>query len=361
MMAGLMIEKKQAVRWTVGKGTRALAQHVNPNKDLVIVTGTTLADKNQLHVVELNRIDHVFESKSIFSVDCELWSNQFISAQNNLYHLLAATRRGEKSCLEIFSVPKLESQAGLNNESATYPTNSDLSLDSTESLQVSSPVLEVRKHPSSSNSSSQYLYVTETDFGIVDTGESLTLATKQSQDNKRTHSHTSDRYIGGDWITENVVFITSSTGIEIFDIRSNSSVSNIVMKKVIQSTADSKTMWLPPHVPLLKSACSDKKDAILCGGEDGSLRAIDIRAANSIWHTEKGHNHWVSVLSAFPNGGFLSGAVDGVVQCWDDTGENTATFPQHDDCVTNAVCNSDGFVTVSYNGRMAWNEIAYTT
>lgn len=360
-MAGLTIEKRQPARWTVGKGTRALAQHVNPNKDLVIVTGATLANKNQLHVVELNRTDHVFESKSIFSVDCEIWSNQFISTQNNLHHLLAATRRGEKSCLEIFSIPKLELQTtDPDSESASYQTSSDIPLDSRESLKVSSPILEVRKDPFSSNNSSQYLYVTETEFGIVEVGESLILATKP-QKNKRTQSHPNDRYIGGDWITENVVFLTSSTGVEIFDIRSNSSVSNIDMRKVIQSTADPTTMWLPPYVPLLKSACSDKKDTILCGGEDGSLRAIDIRATSSIWHTEKGHNHWVSVLSSFPSGGFLSGAIDGVVQCWDDTGKNIATFPQHDDCVTNAICNSDGFVTVSYNGRMTWNEIAYTT
>lgn len=354
-MAVVQADRKRAALSTVGRGSRGLVGFWDLNKP-VVITGTALArSRNALQVLEFNKDENTLELLGVMQSPAEVWSLQPQNDQGQVGPIVVATRRGLQSSVEMWSLTGMASHSSDRSEDSHLSSSN---VDQITALAIDGLILRALRSP---YSLATCLTLTQMNAAVIEAdGSSLRLKTKLDSGKKFARENTAAKLVDGNWIDINTVMLANQQGLCLFDVRTGQLENSISLKAAVEGSKPSTLeFWIPPHSSRLSSACcSIREPHILYGGcQDGTVRAFDIRSSSLLWQTEHAKNRWVSTIYCAPHGGVITGGTDGVVKYWGPGGEAIATFPQHDDTVTNVCSDARSFATVSYDGRLAINEI----
>lgn len=356
-MVAAQAGRKRPALSTVGRGTRGLLGFWDGGTP-VVIAGTAIArTENRLHVLRLNKEENVITPLSTIPAPAEVWSLDPVDHGNQETEIIVAARRGCESTVEVWRLEGLpELQHASSNQLDQSSGQRNVQAATSSSLGVEGEILKVCKNVFNPTT---YLSLTQSSASTLDVSQSLKQKTSLSISGdqfSREGSHL--KLVTGDWIDPNTALIASQKALAVFDTRTGSVSGSVNLKKFLEAPKPgSSGFWLPLHPSRLASACSDGACVVFAGSQDGWIRAFDIRTNNVVWEVQHASHQWVSALCHVRGMGIVSGGTDGVVRCWTREGAPMATFPQHDDTVTNVSCSADSFATVSYDGRIAVNEM----
>lgn len=350
-------ERRRPALTTVGRGARGLLGFWNGSTP-VVIAGTAIArTENKLHVLALNKEENAITSLSTVDAPAEVWSLDIAGRNREDSQVLVAARRGCDSFVEVW---QLKGLPDLHTVSAGHPDQvrgeDAVQAVSSSSLRIEGDILKVCRNQSDPSKS---LCVTQTGAFTLDTAQSLKQNTSLSVSSLQFSSDASELHlVSADWIDASTVLLASQKSLGVFDARTGSLSSSLNVKKILESCKPSTSgFWIPPHPSRLASACSDSANVVYAGSQNGWLRAFDIRTNRMFWEAQHAQHQRVSAVGCAPGNCIISGGMDGVVKCWSRAGEALATFPQHDDTLTNISSCTHFFATVSYDGRVAINEV----
>lgn len=354
-MALVQADRKRAALSTVGKGSRGLVGFWDLSRPVVITGTATARTENALHVLEFDRNDNRLIVRGIVRSPAEVWSLQLHNDQGQVGPVVVAARRGLQSAVEIWSLTGITDL--LDHAGETHSTSPFV--ERVSAMTVDGLILRARQSP---YSSATCLSLMQMEAAVIETERSsLRLKMRLPLDSKGfARDDTTAKLVDGDWIDINTVMLANQHGLGIFDMRTGQLESSMSLRVIVErSRSAAEGFRISPHPSRLSSVCCSKIEAyVLCGGcEDGTVRAFDIRSNDLLWQAKHAKNQWVSTVHGAAQGGVISGGTDGVVKCWGVDGGAVATFPQHDDTVTNVCCSAQNFATVSYDGRVAVNEM----
>lgn len=349
---------KRASLWTVDRGSRGLSRHRQDGKNVIMVGSAVVHKQNRIHVLHADDNCDTIDPICIYNTPGEDWSHEVLGVTDDAITVVAGTRYGSQSFASLWSLDGDGHPAGGTERKEDMP-----SVNSLCKTGVQGGVLKVIN-----GNDGTILVITDSCVNTVSiTESSLTPAqsvwvTDTSDDAKIISD--------GDWVDMNTIIVTSGKHLRIVDKR-NGNVEKVIS---VEEVARQKTSLVPMYPPRLTSACASSKieangqDRIIYAGADnGGLYAFDIRGneqdatnVSRLDEQEHAHRHFVSKVSTTPQGNILTGGTDGVVRCWKQDGRNAnclATFPQHDDTVTNLLSwDKSTFVSISYDGRVALRE-----
>lgn len=356
-MEGLQLERKRPALSTVGRGSRGLTG-LWDRPTPVLFSGTAIAQTgNRLQMLKFDRDANELNVEFAISSPAETWSLDVLEDYGEVTKLIAATRRGEQSSVEVWGlegVTDLISELPGENE----PSLSNAGPFRIESL-VSTPIdgyaFQMRRNPFAAN---KYVVLTNDGGSLMDASESLKAPRNLATGDDRTERETTPgRVVGGDWIDGETVVLAFRDALGIYDVRTGTTQGIIEMKAAFtKGSKDVVDDWISPNPGRLSAVCSDRTNYLYTGGRDGFVRVIDVRRREIVWQVEHSRQHWLTGLECSENVIF-SGGTDGVVRCWNKEGKPAGTFPQHDDTVTNLCCSSEAFASVSYEGRIGVNAV----
>lgn len=355
-MEGIQADRMRAALSTVGRGSRGLLCFWNSDNP-IILAGTTVAHaENKLHVLQLDREANEIHQCIALPVSAEAWSLAVSSQNSRENNIVVATRRGHKSAVEVW---RLGGLADLSSSALELGSNSasgsDGHIEVTTTVSVTGQILKVCGNTFVTGS---YLAVTQAGASVLDASNSFAVKATFPEGSAFETDGRPSKIVTGDWMDANIAFLLSKDKIGMFDTRSGNSSMAIDIKRSAESMkSEEHDEWISRNTARASSACSDGGNAIYVGGQDGLVRAFDIRKTEMLWEVRHERGQWVSALTSYGNG-FLSGGTDGVVRSWTTDGKAVATFPQHDDTVTNICCSPTIFASVSYDGRIAINNVA---
>jgi len=357
-MAEQQPPRKRAALSTAGRGSRGLLHMQVCGHDVILAATAITRTENTLHTLRVDKDPNMLTPMRTYSAPAEVWSLAAMHDGSQESDVIVGTRRGYKSAVEIWSLRGLEEAASnlLDTSSPMAEATQQLEVNIKSHLELQGSILHVRKR---SGSQAKHLCVTQSGADVVDLEDSKIVQNVSFTCVAASKFETSPKTVDGDWVNETTAFIASRKALCFFDTRSGDVESCIDTETMIrESKIDPSELWVAPHPSRISSACSDGSHVVYTGGEDGCLRAFDMRTKKLAWQVRDAHSQWVSALrTSRSNGLLLSGGTDGVVRCWTKNGEAQATFPQHDDTVTNMVYSDTSFTTVSYDGRIAINEM----
>lgn len=373
--------RKRAALWTIGRGSRGLVRFSHEGVEYVIAGTTIAAGNNNVHIIRADPEDHDFKPVSVYATDAEVWSMELVSVDESTVFVIAGTRRKRRSAAEIWSMSLLNAPETMSAKGSPRSNTDDVvraidvkcSVDlEGYAIKVSRSALDRHLYLSVTNSSAAILKVDM----ILEPSLSSSLEIDPSKDGTEKGA-----IVDGGWITDNQCFIAYEGDVRIYDTTTGRLCAVVNPSDLITKQSKKKEReGTAPFFSKITSACvCSTKHSLYVGCQDGSLQGFDISSlwsspdlpeekrdytgwvAQATWKIAKGHNQWVSVLSAMPNGGVLSGDIDGLVRCWTKDGSPAGTFPQHVDTVTGATVSSKSFVTISYDGRIALNQVPLVT
>lgn len=354
-------KRKHSALWTVGRGSRGLLRCSDRRRKLVIAGTAVTNDENAIHILSVDNDDISLTPLNVLTTPSEVWSLEVVSKDSNL-HLVAATRKGCRSAVEVWSLTRADDLSPRASQPSEWASSEHEAapIRNTSFLAIDGDILKVVKSPSDSSS---YMALTKKKAVFLTVGISLKISVVSSLESTvlPLESET-DSFVDAGWIDENTAYVASARCIGICNARTGTVESIIETDKAIMSFSKSEGgVSVPPHPTRISTTLAIDGGQVIVGGEDGSLRCYDYKTSNVVWQVSNAHTQWVSTLCETKDGGFLSGGMDGVVRCWKRDGQPVATFPQHDDIVTNACNFENAFVTVSYDGRIALNEFPIAT
>lgn len=350
-------ERRRPALSTVGRGARGLLGLWDDSAP-VIIAGTTIArEENNLHVLLLNRDENAITSLSNVNAPGEVWSLDILDRSNHDPKVFVASRRACDSFVEVWQFNGLSHLNNLSTDGISSSSDQNtVQVVSSSSLAIQGDVLKVCTHPSDS---SKALLITHNVALTVDATPSLKQTTSLSISDKIfSNEEKTFSFVTGDWIDDNCVLVASHKSIRIFDTRTGSVANSFDIRKILESSKRSSSgFWVPPHPSRIASACSDGANLVYAGSQNGWIRAFDVRTNSLEWEVLHAPYQRVSAICHATMNCIVSGGMDGVVRCWSREGEPLATFPQHDDTLTNITSCAQLFATVSYDGRVAVNEV----
>lgn len=351
-------ERRRTALSTLGRASRGLTCFLDANP-AILLAGTALAGTdNELHVLAHEGGGNTLQSIFVLKAPAEIWSLDKASGGNSDSKILVAARRGAQSAIEVWDLPDLSNVDELLLTPKDENDRKTSSVNVISSTNVVGMLFKARANPFEA---SEALSLTQTDFRIVNMNGS----SKQAQAGQLFHrnhmsrdAHESNLVIDGEWIDANTAMLACQADLRIFDTRSGKAQTHLVVKDILEHSGHGpESFWIPQHPSRISSSCCGPQGALYAGFQDGRLRSFDIRKPGIVWEKRHSKNHWVSAVRSFPGGEVLSGGTDGVVKCWGQDGMGIATFPHHDDTVTSASCSSKLFATISFDGRIALNEL----
>lgn len=349
--------RKRPALSTVGRGTRGLLGFWDGDTP-VVIAGTAIArTENRLHVLRLNKEENVITPLSTIPVPAEVWSLDTVDHGNQETEVIVAARRGCESTVEVWRLGGLPDLQHFSSDQLHQSSGQvNVQAASSSSLKVEGEILKVCKNVFNPITC---LSLTQSSASTLDVSQSLKQNTSLSVSGGQFSSEGSHlKLVSADWIDPNTALIASQKTLAVFDTRTGTISGSLNVKKILEaSKPGSNGFWVPPHPSRLASACSNGAYVVYAGSQDGWIRAFDVRANVVNWEAQHASHQWVSALCHVRGMGIVSGGTDGVVRCWTREGAPMATFPQHDDTVTNISCSADSFATVSYDGRIAVNEM----
>ncbi|PXF42623.1 Kinesin-like protein KIF21B [Gracilariopsis chorda] len=354
-------KRKQAALWTVGRGSRGLLRCSDRRRKLVIAGTAVTNDENAIHILSVDNDEISLTPLNVLTTPSEVWSLEVVGKDSNL-HLVAATRKGYRSAVEVWSLMRADDLSPRASQPSEWGSSEyeAAPIRNTSFLAIDGDILKVVKNPSDSSS---YMALTKKSAVFLTVGISLKIGVASSlESTKLLLMSETDSLVDAGWIDENTAYVASTRCLGICDTRTGTLGSVIETDKAISSYCKSGDgLQVPSHPTRISTSLAIGGDQVVVGGEDGSLRCYECKTSNVVWQVSNAHTQWVSTLCETQGGGFLSGGMDGVVRCWRKDGQPVATFPQHDDIVTNACSFDNAFVTVSYDGRIALNELPVAT
>ncbi|CAN8076520.1 unnamed protein product [Agarophyton chilense] len=353
--------RRQSALWTVGKASRGLLQCSDRHRDLIIAGTALTSTENSIHILAVDCEKISLQPLNVLTAPSEVWSQEVVSKDTNL-NIIAATRKGYRSAVEVWSLTGADDLSPRISESPSWEASGYDAhpIRNTSFMAIDGDILKVLKNPVTT---STYLALTETRATFLSVGSSLQInLSLQVNHSKFPVKYEDDIFVDAGWLDENTAFISSTKCFAACDMRTGEFELVTDTEKSINASVSSESgVQIAPHPTRISSTLSMHGTNMIVGGEDGSLRAYDWKNSNVVWQLPRAHAQWVSTLCKTRNGEFLSGGMDGVVYCWKSDGKALATFPQHDDIVTNATSFDTAFITVSYDGRLAMNELPSST
>lgn len=351
-------ERKRAALWTVGRGSRALLRYNTAESSTILAATALTSQQNKIYVLAVDQQSNLLIPVSTLATPSEVWSQQFIKTDANDLHIVAASRCGRKSAVEIWSLPDVSTsrQVSASDTSLSSSTEDFPPVRRIAHMPVEGSALKI----SANHTQSAYLCMTESNANVVDVDSSLQISVSASIDTAKLGTGNSMPFDLRDcgWVDNNTAYIAARDAVGIVDKRTGAIEQVLNIKDAIEkSRPDGARLWLAPSASRVASAASDADNVLYTGTENGCLRAFDVRYSRMLWQVVDAHSQWVSALCTAEHGAILSGGMDGVVRYWSREGASLGTFPQHDDIVTNVTCADGSFVSISYDGRVALNEI----
>eukprot|EP00178_Gracilaria_changii_P020493 TRINITY_DN5961_c0_g1_i1.p2 TRINITY_DN5961_c0_g1~~TRINITY_DN5961_c0_g1_i1.p2 ORF type:complete len:359 (+),score=49.71 TRINITY_DN5961_c0_g1_i1:95-1171(+) len=353
--------RKQSALWTVGRASRGLLRCSDRHRDLIIV-GTALTNsENSIHILAVDCDAISLQPLNVLTAPSEVWSHEVVTKDSNL-NIIAATRKAYRSAVEVWSLTGADDLSPRISRSPSWDASGYDAhpIRNTSFMAIDGDILKVVKNPAAISS---YLALTKTGATFLSVGNSLQISLSlQLERSKFPVKSEKDVFVDAGWLDENTAFVASTRRLAAFDPRTGEFELIADTEELINtSTSVRDGLQVAPYPTRISTALSMQNSRLTVGGEDGSLRAFDLKKPEFVWQLPHAHAQWVSTLCETGAGEFLSGGMDGVVRCWTKDGQPIATFPQHDDIVTNATTFNSAFVTVSYDGRLAMNELPIVT
>lgn len=358
-MEGTQLERKRAALSTVGRGSKGLLGFWDLGSPIILVGTALTQPENKIHVLRLDKEANEINQCFTVQTPAEAWSFALISGSSLGTNIVVAERRKHLSAVAVWRLPSLtdfgSSSPDVNIHGGINTSASgSVEIDTVTSIPVHGFLLRVRRN---SFSPGTYLAIAEKEASVLDLSNSSVKTTLPDWSTFELPGSGS-KLVDGDWRDANTAFLVSADMVGLFDTRSGNNSSVIDIRSCAEKMqTESQDELIPRTVAKASSACSDGANIIYVGGKDGFIRAFDIRKSEMLWEARHERGQWVSSLLSYGEG-FLSGGTDGVVRSWTKEGNAIGTFPQHDDTVTNMCCSSASFASVSYDGRLAVNDIA---
>lgn len=344
------VKNRRTALWTVDRASQGASRHESRNSESIILIGSAIVRKpNRMHVLHAKEPYETIEPTCIYDIPSEDWCHEVLreSDEGCGATLVSATRKGLGSFVSIWTLPDFQSRNDDNTVSAKTLCSIEL-----EKGQIFKVV----------NNNNSTLAITDCSLCLMGTTASSSLSVVQS-----LYSTTkSDGVIAdGGWVDANTAFLITGKQLRTVDKRSG----KVERTMHVEEKMSNGNCLVPRYAPTLSSAChsaANNNHMIYVGGDTGELYAFDIAQEGSnamLWCNEQAHRHSVSKLICTPRGRtILSGGVDGVVRCWTKEGQCMATYPQHDDTITNILSwTNDSFLSISYDGRVALASAPFTS
>lgn len=116
---------------------------------------------------------------------------------------------------------------------------------------------------------------------------------------------------------------------------------------------------LGAKIPLRVSAAADGAEThrLVLAGEHGDVLVMDMRNPSAyVAQRRAAHTGWIASVAYLPDA-IVTGGADGIVKVWSPDLQLKATLPHHADSVYGVAFRDSTMATVSYEGRVAVNQI----
>ncbi|KAI0564296.1 WD40/YVTN repeat-like containing protein [Gracilaria domingensis] len=349
--------RKQSALWTVGRASRGLLRCSDRHRDIILAGTALTSSENSIHILAVDCEAISLHPLNILTAPSEVWSLEVVAKDSNL-NIIAATRKAYRSAVEVWSLTGADDLSPRISRSPSWDASGYDAhpIRNTSFMAIDGDILKVVKNHAATSS---YMALTKTDATFLNVGASLQISLSlQLGRSKFPMKSEKDAFVDAGWIDENTAYIASTKCFAACDSRTGEFELVTDTEKSINTFASMQEgLLVAPFPTRISTTLSTQGTQLVVGGEDGSLRSYDLKKSDVIWEVPRAHAQWVSTLCETQAGEFLSGGMDGVVRCWTREGHPIATFPQHDDIVTNATSFDSAFVSVSYDGRLAMNEL----